>query len=51
VLVVAHGGSIRVIHAFASGLDYVRDHRSIPAVPNCTVVRYVVKQGRLEPID
>lgn len=51
VLVVAHGGSIRVIHALASGLDYVRDHRSIPAVPNCTVVRYVVKQGRLEPID
>jgi glucosyl-3-phosphoglycerate phosphatase len=51
VLVVAHGGSIRVIHALASGLDYVRDHRSIPAVPNCTVVRYVVKQGRLEPMD
>lgn len=51
VLVVAHGGSIRVIHAFASGLDYVRDHRSIPGVPNCTVARYVVKNGRLEPID
>jgi len=49
VLVIAHGGSIRVIHALASGLDYVRDHRSIPAVPNCTLVRYVVKDGRLEP--
>lgn len=51
VLVVAHGGSIRVIHALASGLDYVRDHRSIPAVPNCTLVKYVAKNGRLEPID
>jgi probable phosphoglycerate mutase len=51
VLVVAHGGSIRVIHALATGLDYVRDHRSIPAVPNCTLVRYVAKEGRLEPID
>jgi broad specificity phosphatase PhoE len=51
VLIVSHGGSIRVIHALASGLDYVRDHRSIPAVPNCTAVRYAVKDGRLEPID
>jgi broad specificity phosphatase PhoE len=51
VLIVSHGGSIRVIHALADGLDYVRDHRSIPAVPNCTAVRYAVKDGRLEPID
>jgi broad specificity phosphatase PhoE len=51
VLVVAHGGSIRVIHAVASGLDYVRDHRSIPAVANCTVARYAVKEGKLAPID
>jgi broad specificity phosphatase PhoE len=45
VLVVAHGGSIRVIHALANGLDYVRDHRSIPAVPNCTVAKYVAGKG------
>jgi len=51
VLVVAHGGSIRVIHALASGLDYVRDHRSIPAVPNCTVAKYVAGEGKLAPID
>jgi broad specificity phosphatase PhoE len=51
VLVVAHGGSIRVIHAFASGLDYVRDHRSIPAVPNCTVAKYGARDGKLAPID
>ncbi len=51
VLVVAHGGSIRVIHALASGLDYVRDHRSIPGVPNCVVARYAARDGRLTPID
>jgi broad specificity phosphatase PhoE len=51
VLVVAHGGSIRVIHALASGLDYVRDHRSIPGVPNCVVARYAARDGRLKPID
>jgi broad specificity phosphatase PhoE len=51
VLVVAHGGSIRVIHALAGGLDYVRDHRSIPAVPNCTVSRYGARDGKLTPID
>jgi broad specificity phosphatase PhoE len=51
VLVVAHGGSIRVIHALARGLDYVRDHRSIPGVPNCTVARYAAREGKLAPID
>ena len=51
VLLVAHGGSIRVIHALASGLDYVRDHRSIPGVPNCAVSRYAVQEGKLAPID
>ncbi|CAN5338450.1 hypothetical protein BH18ACT12_BH18ACT12_04690 [soil metagenome] len=51
VLVVSHGGSIRVIHAFAAGLDYVRDHRSIPGVPNCAVARYAARDGRLAPID
>lgn len=50
VLVVAHGGTIRVIHALASGLDYVRDHRSIPGVPNCAVARYAARDGRLVPI-
>jgi broad specificity phosphatase PhoE len=51
VLVVAHGGSIRVIHALAGGLDYVRDHRSIPAVPNCTVAKYAAREGKLAPAD
>jgi len=51
VLVVGHGGSIRVIHALASGLDYVRDHRSIPGVPNAVVARYAARDGKLAPID
>jgi broad specificity phosphatase PhoE len=51
VLVVGHGGSIRVIHAVAHGLDYVQDHRSIPAVPNATVARYAARDGKLAPLD
>ena len=51
VLVVGHGGSIRVIHALAGGLDYVKDHRSIPAVANCAVARFAARDGKLAPID
>jgi broad specificity phosphatase PhoE len=51
VLVIGHGGSIRVIHAAAAGLDYVRDHRQIPAVANCTVARYAVRNGKLASLD
>jgi broad specificity phosphatase PhoE len=51
VLVVAHGGTIRVVHALAAGLDYVRDHRSIPAVANCSAARYAFREGKLAPID
>lgn len=51
VLAIAHGGSIRVIHALATGLDYVRDHHSIPAMANCALARYAAKNGKLAPID
>jgi glucosyl-3-phosphoglycerate phosphatase len=51
VLVVAHGGAIRVIHALAAGLDYVRDHRAIPSIANCVVARYAVRDGKLAPVD
>jgi broad specificity phosphatase PhoE len=51
VLVVGHGGSIRVVHALAAGLDYVRDHRLIPAVANCAVARYAAKNGKLTRVD
>jgi broad specificity phosphatase PhoE len=51
VLVVAHGGTVRVIHALASGLDYVRDHGKIPGVANCAVARYAAGDGKLTPIN
>ena len=51
VLVVSHGGSIRVIHALAAGVDYVRDHRLIPGVANCSVARYGARDGKLAPLD
>jgi broad specificity phosphatase PhoE len=51
VLVIAHGGAIRVIHALAAGLDYVRDHRAIPSIANCVVARYAVRDGKLAPVD
>jgi broad specificity phosphatase PhoE len=51
VLVVGHGGSIRVVHALATGRDYVRDHRLIPAVANCAVARYAARDGKLAPLD
>ncbi|MDX6402179.1 MAG: glucosyl-3-phosphoglycerate phosphatase [Gaiellaceae bacterium] len=51
VLVVSHGGSIRAIHALATGLDYVRDHRLIPAVANCVVARYASEDGKLAPLE
>jgi broad specificity phosphatase PhoE len=51
VLIVAHGGSLRVLHALAQGLDYVRDHRLIPSMANCEVARYAARDGKLAPID
>jgi broad specificity phosphatase PhoE len=51
VMVISHGGSIRVIHALAAGVDYVRDHRLIPGVPNCSVARYGAREGKLAPLD
>jgi broad specificity phosphatase PhoE len=51
VLVIAHGGAIRVIHALAAGLDYVRDHTAIPSIANCVVARYAVRDGKLAPLD
>ena len=51
VLIVAHGGTIRAIHAEAAGLDYVRDHRSIPSVANCSVSRYALRDGKFARLD
>jgi 2,3-bisphosphoglycerate-dependent phosphoglycerate mutase len=47
VLVVAHGGTIRVIHAAALGVD-VRTYRRIQRVePNATLSAVCVEEGRI----
>jgi broad specificity phosphatase PhoE len=51
VLVITHGGSMRVTHALVRGLDYVRDRGAIPAVENCAVAKYAARDGKLAPID
>jgi broad specificity phosphatase PhoE len=51
VLVIGHGGSIRVIQAVGGGLDYFRDRRSIPALANCSLARYAAREGKLTPLD
>jgi broad specificity phosphatase PhoE len=51
VLVITHGGAIRVIQALATGVDYLRDRRSVPGVANCVVARYAARDGKLAPVD
>lgn len=51
VLVVSHGGPLRVMHALAGGLDFVQHRRSIPEVGNCAVSRCAVRDGILTRID
>jgi broad specificity phosphatase PhoE len=50
VLVVAHGGSIRAVHAAALGVD-VHTYRRIQRVePNATLSAVCVEQGRLSEL-
>ncbi len=51
VLVVSHGGPIRVVHALAHGLDYLEHRHSIPWVANCELARWAVRDGILTPVD
>jgi broad specificity phosphatase PhoE len=51
VLVVAHGGPIRVVHALARGLDFRGEHSAIPRFANCEVSRCGVRDGVLAPLD
>jgi broad specificity phosphatase PhoE len=51
VLVVAHGGPIRALHAAALGLD-VSEHRRLQAVePNARLSRLTVGDGTLARAD
>ena len=47
VLVVAHAGPMRVLHALAAGLDFVASRRSLGEPPHATAVRYEMTGGRL----
>jgi broad specificity phosphatase PhoE len=47
VLVVAHGGTLRAVHAAALGLDIHTFRRTQPVEPNATLSAIVVEDGRL----
>ena len=50
VLVVSHGGPLRVAHALAHGLDYLADRHTIPGVDNCALLRWALRDGILTPV-
>jgi broad specificity phosphatase PhoE len=51
VLVVAHGGSLRVIAAAAAGLEYATSHHALPPLANCGVFRCEFRDGILTRLD
>jgi broad specificity phosphatase PhoE len=46
VLVVAHGGTVRVTRAHAAGMTVVESRKESPAVENCEIFRVLVRDGR-----
>jgi broad specificity phosphatase PhoE len=51
VLVVAHGGPIRALHATALGIDLPSHRKVRPVEPNARLSRLAVRDGRLEVLD
>ena len=51
VLVVGHGGSLRVVHALAEGLEYPLPRGALPLIENCQVFRCAFRDGKLARID
>jgi broad specificity phosphatase PhoE len=51
VLVVAHGGPIRALHATALGIDLAAHRQIRPVEPNARLSRLAVSDGRLEVLD
>ena len=51
VLVVAHGGPIRAVHAVALGLDVSQHRRLQPVEPNARVSRIAVENGEIAKLD
>jgi broad specificity phosphatase PhoE len=46
VLVVGHGGTVRVTRAHAAGVTVVQSRKESPAVENCEIFRVLVRDGR-----
>jgi broad specificity phosphatase PhoE len=51
LLVVAHGGPIRAVHAVALGLDVSEHRRLQPVEPNARVSRIAVENGEIAKLD
>jgi probable phosphoglycerate mutase len=51
VVVVSHGGPMRALKAFAAGVDYPGDRRSVPYTANCEVCAIAVEDGTIRGLD
>ena len=51
ILVVSHGGPMRALRAFAAGLDYPGDRRSVRYTDNCEVCGIAVEDGTIRGLD
>jgi broad specificity phosphatase PhoE len=51
ILVVAHGGTLRAVHAAALGVDIQTYRRIQPVEPNATLSAVVVEDGRLAELS
>ncbi|HSE80061.1 MAG TPA: histidine phosphatase family protein [Gaiellaceae bacterium] len=51
VLVVAHGGPIRALHATALGIDLAAHRKIRPVEPNARLSRVAVENGRIARLD
>ncbi|HEU5211609.1 MAG TPA: histidine phosphatase family protein [Gaiellaceae bacterium] len=51
ILVVAHGGAMRVILMDAEGLPYPEERRRQPPIANCDVSRIAVLDGTVRALD
>jgi probable phosphoglycerate mutase len=50
-VVISHGGPMRALKAFAAGLDYPGDRRSVPYTANCEVYAIAVEDGTIRGLD
>ena len=51
ILLVAHGGPVRVLLTDAEGLSYPAGRRQVPRIGNCDLARLAVENGGVRRID